>query len=350
MNKSIYIILLLFGLGALHAADTRQQESSREMEVARQIEELMQQGKQEEAMQLYEDITRESFSGKLRVSGRVVDENGQALNDVTMEITRLEFDSLGSTELKESNETQTINGTFKYACDECAGADLEFKKDGYYRDKIELITYAFDVPNRELIQDEIEISLIKIGERIVPERYEGHLKVASRGKDVLSFSFGQTGRAIPYEAIEEVAERRGYEGDVQYLELKVKRDADMQILVQEVARSGGRHMFKKPVDPILDFTSANGGIILYEPKNKKVRKIDLEMWRAPTTGYEPTLMLDVTSDKTQYFYCRIGNRYGRGSLNPVRLNRNADGSYASASVHVAIRLNPTPGDTNLEFW
>ena len=70
------------------------------------------------------------------------------------------------------------------------------------------------------------------------------------------------------------------------------------------------------------------------------------MSRAPTSGYLPTLNLTRMDGFPQYFYCRIGDRYGRGHVNPVGLSRRGDGP-ATAKVTVSIELNAVAGDTNL---
>lgn len=319
----------------------------RQWEMAQKIQELMQSGRTEEAMRLYEEMMRESFSGKIQVSGRIVDDKGKPLDDVIMEITRLEYDDLQSTDLKEIKKTRTVNGRFDYACDNCSGVRLQFAKDGYYRDTLEFVTYGDDTPNREVINKNLIVKLAKMGQRVVLHRYSGMLKVTKNSSDILPFSFGQTTRAEPLERLDVASKRYRHEGEVRYLELKVRRDANGEIVLQEIAWPGTRSKIERPVDAMLDFTAADGGVIGYEPVSHFVRKIGLEMRRAPETGYQATLALDPETDNDQYFYCRIGDHYGRGRITPVMINSNSQGRYASANI--AIRLNPTPGDTNLEY-
>lgn len=317
------------------------------MEIARQMHELMQAGKEEEAMKLYEQLMRQSFSGKIRIKGSIVDAKGMPLDDVLMEVITLEFDSLRSSDLKEIKQEQAVSGTFTYACDDCAGVRLEFRKDGYYLEKIEYVTYADDNPKMEIIKPDEKVVMEKRGVRVAAKRYSGTLKVSSSETEVLPFSLGQRSRAVPVTRLPEIAARKQYLDDVLYLELKVRQDADGEIITQELQRPGSSHKLRKPVDPILDFTQADGGLIIYQPKSRVVRKIDREMKRAPARGYQPTLVLDPENYDTQYFYCRIGKRYCRGTISPVSVNHSPKGD--SARLHVSIRLNPTKGDRNLEF-
>jgi len=317
------------------------------MERARQMQELMQAGKEEEAMKLYEQIMRQSFSGKIRLKGTIVDAEGMPLDDVLMEVITLEFDSLRNTDLKEIKQEQPVSATFTYACDNCAGVRLEFRKDGYYLEKVEYVTYADDNPNMEVIKPDEKVVLEKRGVRVASKRYSGTLKVSRNETEVLPFSFGQRSRAVPVTRLPEIAARKQHLDDVLYLELKVKRDADGEIATQELQRPGSSHKPRKPVEPILDFTHADGGLIVYQPKSRFIRKIDREMKRAPARGYQPILALDLETWDTQYFYCRIGKRYCRGTISPVSVNRGSNGDYVS--LHVSIRLNPTEGDSNLEF-
>ncbi len=323
-----------------------QTRSERNMELERQMHELMQAGKEEEAMKLYEQLVRQIFSGKIRLTGTIVNSEGKPLEDVRMEVITLEFDSLRSTDLKEIKQEQIVNDTFSYACDDCAGVRLEFKKEGYYREKIEYLTYAGDPPQKEVIKSDEKVVLEKRGVRVALENYSGTLKVGLNENDVLPFSFGQCSRAVPITRLAETAARKKHEGDVLYLELKVKRDANGEIATQEAQQAGSSYKLKKPVEPFLDFTRADGGVIVYQPKSRFVRKIDREMKRAPAVGYQPILTLDLKTNDTQYFYCRIGKHYCRGSISPVSVN-STKGNYAS--LHVSIRLNSMEGDTNLEF-
>ncbi len=338
----VFVAVFIFMQGA-----SAQSRSELDTERAQQMQELIQAGKQEEAMKLYEEIMRESFSGRIRLKGSIVDTDGNLLEDVVMETVTLEFDSLRSTDLKEIKQEQPVNTTFSYACDNCAGVRLEFRKDGYYREKIEYVTYADDNPNMEIIRQDEKVVLEKRGMRVALKRYSGTLKVSPDENEVLPFSFGQRTRAVPHSRLMEIATQKQYRGDILYLELKVRQDANGRIATQEVQHPGSTYKLKKPIDAVLDFTSANGGLILYQPKSRFVRKIDREMKRAPVSGYQPTLMLAPGKYGTQYFYCRIGKRYCRGTVSPVSMNRSSNGDYAS--LHVSIRMNPTEGDTNLEF-
>ena len=316
--------------------------------MARRVQQLMQAGKQEEAMKLYQQIAKQQFNGSIELAGSVVDANGVALSDVVIVIKTARMEDINSQQLAKVEQTRKVDGNFDYACEHCAAVTLTFKKKGYYREKLEFVSYADQYPDKVIVEKGLEVVLQKQGKRVQLEPYRGQLLVSKGETHVLPFSFGPRSRTLVKTTLVEMAKRLNYSGKIAYLQLRVKQDADGELITQQLSRPGSSIAFKKPVDAVLDFAPADGGVIAYQAKSKKFTKIQREMSLAPETGYEPRLVLDLETDKTQFFYCRIGKQFCRGTIQAVSIEQSSKGQRAR--VAIAILLNPTAVDRNLEGY
>lgn len=323
-----------------------QTDAAQQMEIARQIQKLMEAGKEQEAIKLYQQLIQQQFHGKIELAGHVVDEHGQQLHDVRMVIKVAHMADMRSHELETSEQEVMVSGSFDYACDACAAVTLTFKKDGYYREKLEFVSYADEYPDRHIVKQDVKVVLQKRGVPAVLEPYTGSLIVSQSETYVLPFSFGPTSREMPLSLLPKMAaSRKKFHGEVHYLALQVQRTATGDVAIQEARRGGVARGFSKPVNPVLDFSKADGGAILYQPQNTHFGKILREMRQAPLSGYKTSLALDVNTDRTQFFYCRIGKHYCRGTIEPIAIEKTSRGRRAR--VHVSIKLNTTEDDTNL---
>jgi hypothetical protein len=70
-----------------------------------------------------------------------------------------------------------------------------------------------------------------------------------------------------------------------------------------------------------------------------------EMLIAPEHGYSNKIFLDPKNRKKQYFYCRIGGLYGKGSVSSLSAN-SPSSSNKTLTVTCEIYLN-TAGSRNL---
>jgi hypothetical protein len=102
-----------------------------------------------------------------------------------------------------------------------------------------------------------------------------------------------------------------------------------------------------PAPAILDFADADGGIVFHEFAEGNPGTIYRGMRTAPAEGYTSSLVLD-TADRsgTYFFYCRIGDRYGKGSV-AVPSFGHADDGREVVMAHIEIRLN-LDGSRNVE--
>lgn len=237
-----------------------QTAAAQQMEIARQIQKLMQAGKEQEAMKLYEQLIQRQFHGKIELAGNVLDENGQQLHDVHMVIKVAHMANLRGHKLDTSAQEIMVSGSFDYACDACAAVALTFKKDGYYREKLEFVSYADEYPDRHVVKQDVKVVLQKRGVPAALEPYTGSLIVSQSETYVLPFSFGPTSRAMPLSLLPKMAASRKFHEEVNYLELQVQRTATGDIAIQEARRGGAARGFSKPVNPVLDFSKADGGV------------------------------------------------------------------------------------------
>jgi len=102
---------------------------------------------------------------------------------------------------------------------------------------------------------------------------------------------------------------------------------------------------ERPVELALDFGLADGGARPYTPRDRHVHRLAVEMRQAPASGYAPLLPLDPESTRRQYFFVKLGDRYGRGSVTPAVVARTSAGRRIE--VHVTLLVNPD-GTRNLE--
>jgi hypothetical protein len=102
-----------------------------------------------------------------------------------------------------------------------------------------------------------------------------------------------------------------------------------------------------PESAVLDFSPANGGVVLHRFAQGNSQEIYRAMRTAPADGYQSSLLLD-TADRfgTYYFFCRVGDRYGKG-LVAVPSFGHADDGREVVEVYMEIRLN-LDGSRNVE--
>jgi hypothetical protein len=65
-------------------------------------------------------------------------------------------------------------------------------------------------------------------------------------------------------------------------------------------------------DAFLVLAGGDGGFIPYLPSTLVMRDALREMKQAPAGGYRPRLLVEPSAGRDQYFYFRVGDRYGKG--------------------------------------
>ena len=343
MTKYVIGGLALVAMAAVGLVYFNRNAEPTPAELTEQLVTLMEQGDEAGATALIERTADRRMAGEIEVAGVVQDEAGNPLSAVTITYQQTLL-AVNPANAKITKGEQTIDGAFELKCKDCSAIEADFVKPGYHEVHREWFAIGPELKEPRVVDRDAVVTLQAKGQRAHLERYSGTLKTGPE-MVVLPFSFGRGRGLMSLERVLDVAAEENVRQPL-YLRLIVDFDAAGTISIEQIARPGTNITFDRPRNPQLDFDTANGGVIAYEPTEQDVRLIEREMSRAPTSGYAPTLALKRMDGLPQYFFCRIGERYCRGSVDPVGHSRSADGQ-ATAKVSVAIKLNTVAGDTNL---
>lgn len=343
MSKSARLALLTSGMCILVFLVATANAEPTSKELTERLIELMERGDEAGATALIEQSADRNMKASIDLKGQIEDDNGKPLSDVGMTVTQTRI-AINPANAASTTKEITVNATFALACKDCSAIEVQFHKPGFHSVRHEWITFRPGAKPVDIVDHAVVVALQAKGTPAQLERYSGTLETGERTQ-VLPFSFGRGRGMMSPERIAELALAEKI-GQPLYLQLTVDREADGSIVVEEVARPGSNITIKRPRKPMLDFGNASGGVIVHKPTEKNVRLIEREMSRAPTSGYLPTLDLTRLDGLPEYFYCRVGDRYGRGSVSAVGLSRS-EGKPKHSQVAVSIELNVVAGDTNL---
>lgn len=280
-------------------------------------------------------------NGAIRASGSVVDaQTGEPLRDVRMQERRARLHLLARDFAATTRSESRVDGRFAAHCVPCRVLALRFVKEGYHEARLEL--GLGDDARRFLARTDLRVALQPVLDPAELERSAGILEVGAVGDTVLPVGREGTTRPVPEATLES---RRASGEGAPHVRLLVEREPDGTPRVASPEQPGGTRAFPMPVAPVLDFSSAGGGAQWYRPRARNVQEIELEMREAPEDGYLPVLPLDAEADTTRYFFFRANGRYGRGSVQPVGIERTSSGLRAVVGVEL---LSNPDGSRNLE--
>ena len=312
-------------------------------EFEEQLLALAEAGDDEGFARLLEESAERNMNGPIDIRGVVQDEAGRPLSGVTVRITTTHI-ALNADDAGSEDSELSINGEFKFRCKDCSAIEAEFSKDGFHTVDREWISFAPGVQTPGLKDRDVVVTLQARGTPASLEPYRGILESGGRTR-VLPLSFGYGSGIMSPERVIERAKEEG-NSEPLYLQLLVDTEPNGSISIDQSTPPGASYTIDRPRNPRLDFSTARGGVIGYEPREQNVRLIDREMSLAPSSGYADTLDIVRRDGLPQYFYCRIGNRYRRGIVNPAGL-AGSSSRPSTAEVSVSIELNVVPGDRNL---
>ena len=274
----------------------------------------------------------------IEIRARVVDkETGQPINNVEASITERSASVTGQDFLERNTSQQWVNGIFEYTCNACLSVTVLLRADGYYAEKRVYTKAADNTPGDDPTAD---IPMEGHAEYVTLLDYHGRL-IASEDplETVVLPMLDRPRNDTRLERLKNNAASAG-QSIPAYLTLVVSTNEDGSIATQPHPRV---RSYEIPETAFIDFTMAEGGVIPFTPTERHIHLIRREMRLAPESGYQPRL--ELMGDEKQWFYARIGGRYGMGSATAPTVIRHQDGSR-SVEISVSLQLNPD-GTRNL---
>ncbi len=284
-------------------------------------------------------------NGAIRLGGVVIDDEGRPLSEVTLGIEKcryLPFDDDGCTETEK-----VVNGVFHYQCRRCSWVRIYFSKNGYHHEEID---FAFDpeVHDRAVEVTGLRIQLDKVRNPVSLRELSGSLTVGAGPAGVLPVGPWTTSSGPPVEELKAMAKSEGKPEIFAYVSLVAELDSDGNAVAIPYKPPGAATTFLKARSVFLDFSGADGGAIPYEGTETTPWRIFDKMREAPSSGYLRRLPLDPTWETGLYFYCKLGDRYGKGRVSRPHVSRGPRGM--EVEVYVKILLNTDGGRSVETKW
>jgi hypothetical protein len=231
---------------------------------------------------------------------------------------------------------------------------LDFSKDGYYSETMNFHVAKGEVQAGrrsgeealDLVRTDLKIVLLSDENEAQLVRYKSSLSSAADGSvrvAPLRRDLGSHGVLLEHLSKPASREAQYLPG---YVRLRAALDEKGALAAQPLPDVPGARL-RVPAPAVLDFADADGGVVFHEFADGNPRRIYRAMRTAPADGYEPSFVLDTANrNGTYFFYCRIGDRYGKG-LVVVPSFGHADDGTEVVMAHIEIRLN-FDGSRNVE--
>lgn len=277
--------------------------------------------------------------GTIRLGGEIFDDEGRPLSGVTLRIRTSRPSLFDPFDDGYSRKMKVVAGAFRYKCNQCSTVHLHFSKEGYHREEMEFV-YNRKQHGKRLESTALRIKLDRLRSPVTLVEISGVLSIGSGSVKVVPIALQPTSASAPLEWL--VAQLKKEGGDLAqllYLKLDALLHADGTPVTVSLDRPGlpkGQRL--QPVSAVLDFSMANGGAVLYEPSESETWRIYDSMRRAPESGYVPRLALDrwSTGESYKYFYCKLGDYYGKGSVGVPKIKQSSSGLVATSYIEIWI--------------
>jgi hypothetical protein len=290
-----------------------------------------------------------SANRPLSVSGAVFDDAGRPLNGVRVLV--LEFRSVPTQSIgKISHRSRSYtahDGMFEASCEACLSLDLEFHRPGCMPQTLEVMRDEVvlgrgSATEQRFLMDadgarrNLFVTLTRMTEPVELDSYSVRpaAAVADAGKvGILDFD-RRKGDSVSAEEVPREVSKRVADGEVATVHLRLAPEAD-GVAVAKVLRASGE-IAESPSPVVLRLEGGEGGFVPYTPRASTLHTVYREMTQAPESGYaDLTLSRD---SGVVFFYCKVGDRYGKGRVTPIMLSRRG-GDDPQVEVGVEIRLN-----------
>lgn len=296
----------------------------------------------------------EEDNGNFILEGVVVDEEGNYLKGVTMEIEKGKSIVFG---MKTYKEKKIINGRFSVKANGFTAVSLEFRKKGYYPEYLEfdfLKGTGGKKIGRNLINRNIKVVMEKIGKLPSLIRFESYVRFYSGGRAViidinkgLSDPTDRGRGKVKVEDLLENLSRNLLPSGCIYL---IPQDIDARGKFLDIKERIEKKVFPKAK---LVLNDPEGGFLIYTPSQKEwdvfYHPLIREMKEAPENGYVNEIEVPIrTSKKEILFYFKVNDKYGKGMVSSsIYINSSKhENSPAGIRSTIFLWLNPT-GDRNV---
>jgi hypothetical protein len=299
------------------------------------------------------DRWAQSWNGRFILSGAIVDENGQSMNGVTVEMERTP-PLAAFVETKPVMETQIVNGTFRFDVRANKVITLTFKREGYYVEQL-----RFEFPKSSLTADQLtgkkeiqEQSLIKENIRVVMEM-TGPLTHLSRYHEALDYNAAGAGVVIDLDRPHHLHKSLRSVGNIHdasqlppyCVYMIADKDAEGKIAVARKPRPDSQVADVVPQRVRLLINGADAGFVKYTPNPNK--RMTRQMKMAPDGGYQREVVItgDDFAEGGQrggaLFYFRTKDKYGKGGTGWVKVAPDR------TSLEMAVVLSVQPNGSRL---
>lgn len=303
-------------------------------------------------------LAQHLFSAKMRLAGVVVDEDGNALRDVTLVIDEGRFNPAAESFSSSTERRKTINGRFDESCRMCSGLTLTFMKNGYFE---EVISFAAISEELEKTADgakarktDLRVVLMRKGELASLVRIGGGLSAGVSDRlDILPIepATGRTatstfalrgGKLFAFTSPrKDTTEKAPL--DVPFLYLTPRAGLGGPFAVGTVKHpTSGRTVSGVPAEVLLCASREGDGFVLYEPRRTESLLAYREMREAPADGYQRCIPAPIwpAAMPTIFFYCKVGSLFGKGEVSKAQFSGFVPGEV-EAPVWLLINTNGT---------
>ncbi len=284
-------------------------------------------------------ILKARLSGEIRVGGVVLDAaTGKPLGGVRLSVTTGIFDFSRPELHTETRHREEVTGAFRYQCNLCTDVRLHLGKGGY---RSEILTFAVAAVEGNVVDEtSLRIALRPLENPVMLQMIQGELKAGSDvAAKVLALDFSN--RKARVVGLDRLPAKAAGGTDAFVLRLSVDTGADGKALVAGIAEGKAKRapvvpIHPRPVGAALEFSSI-GAVVRHDPEEAGPPAALRSMLEAPAEGYGERLELGSVT-KPVFFYCRVGQRYGKGYVEAPWLDHDG-----AVRAHVRLWLNDGSG-------
>jgi hypothetical protein len=269
---------------------------------------------------------REIFIKDIDIKGIVMDEQGRLLTAV--KVNKTIFNKNG-----KIPTTEVINESFHVKEEDCMGIDLYFLKDGYYPQQVKLGTLTptgVAATGKKIIHyPDYKVVMKEVGPATYLGKFSEYLQFNCSGeaKGLMVKPLGPRDYIMPSEAIKfNLNNNLAIPGIIFLRATCTDGQIDNLKEIIKLVYYGGSSAIGNggaPKDVYLGVTGAGNGVQAYPESDMMIsEKLVLRRMReAPETGYEQEILLNVR-EAYRYFYCKIGQFYGKGYISYIDQIKN----------------------------